>query len=267
MWTNKNQIKQIEDRVFLVWKELGQTPLQELQRVRKQLGLDDKVKMTYAGRLDPAAEGELLILVGEACKRKEEFLKLDKTYQFKVLVGFETDTLDLLGLITQFGSPTSKKIKNHKNLEVRLPNIVERLIGGHTWPYPAYSARPVDGKPLWQWAREAKYKKLLKDELVPLNNFEIKDLNYLDAKQIEVRELLQYIEMLTSKVSGDFRQAEILKSWQKAVSSGQHKRYLLLEFSTTLSSGGYVRQLTGEIGKILNVHTTTFSIIRTKIIL
>ena len=74
MWQDKNHIKQIEPEVFVIWKQLGNTPLEELHRVRNQLGLSDEVKMTYAGRLDPAAEGELLILVGESCKRKNESL-------------------------------------------------------------------------------------------------------------------------------------------------------------------------------------------------
>ena len=66
-----------------IYKNLGETPLQALERFRAKMvknGMADsaiksawqKAPMTYAGRLDPLAEGELLILIGDECKNKDK---------------------------------------------------------------------------------------------------------------------------------------------------------------------------------------------------
>ena len=89
----------MEKKSIIVYKNLGETPLECLERVRSEQGIADDIPMTYAGRLDPMAEGLLIILIGEECKNKEKYLGLDKTYEFKILVGFSTDTYDLLGMI------------------------------------------------------------------------------------------------------------------------------------------------------------------------
>jgi tRNA pseudouridine55 synthase len=87
-----------KDQVLKLYKKVGETPLECLERFRKNHPKFKNQKMTYAGRLDPLAEGELLVLVGESCKNKEKYLKLDKEYLVDILFGFETDSYDLLGL-------------------------------------------------------------------------------------------------------------------------------------------------------------------------
>jgi tRNA U55 pseudouridine synthase TruB len=45
------------------------------------------------------AEGKMLVLAGETCKEREKYLGLDKEYIFEILLGFESDTKDILGII------------------------------------------------------------------------------------------------------------------------------------------------------------------------
>src|SRR3989344_2297636 len=84
--------------IFELYKKEGQTPLEAMEEFRKEnLEYKDQ-KMTYAGRLDPMAEGVLLILTGDDCKEKQKYLGLNKEYEFEILWGFQTDTYDILGL-------------------------------------------------------------------------------------------------------------------------------------------------------------------------
>jgi tRNA pseudouridine55 synthase len=57
--------------------------------------------LSYAGRLDPMAEGVLLCLVGSANARREAYLDLNKEYILDVLFGFSTDTYDILGKVIE----------------------------------------------------------------------------------------------------------------------------------------------------------------------
>ena len=92
----------MEKRV-IIYKKVGETPLEALENFRTKR-LDEghveyrNIPMTYAGRLDPMAEGDLLILIGEECKKKDAYLGLDKEYEVEVLFGIETDTHDVLGI-------------------------------------------------------------------------------------------------------------------------------------------------------------------------
>ena len=118
-------------KTVIIHKNLGETPLEALERFRlEQIKKSDnnlisnstkldsvtdnsinwkKIPMTYAGRLDPVAEGELLILIGEECKNKEKYLGLDKEYEVEILLGLTTDTYDILGLVTNISQYRSTK--------------------------------------------------------------------------------------------------------------------------------------------------------------
>ncbi len=89
--------------IHILYKNLGETPNEAVLRFKKDNPEYEKEPMTYAGRLDPMPEGLLLILSGEELKNKDSFLDLKKTYEFEVLWGVETDTLDVLGLISNSG--------------------------------------------------------------------------------------------------------------------------------------------------------------------
>ena len=66
--------------IFNLYKQRGETPLECLERFRITYPEHKDEKMTYLGRLDPMAEGVLLVATGEDIKqsRREEFFELDK---------------------------------------------------------------------------------------------------------------------------------------------------------------------------------------------
>ena len=58
--------------VINYYKKYGQTPLEAIREIKQNNADLRNLAMTYAGRLDPLAEGVLLILVGEECNKKDE---------------------------------------------------------------------------------------------------------------------------------------------------------------------------------------------------
>jgi len=59
--------------VILANKKIGETPLELIKRVAF-----NKTPVTYAGRLDPMAEGLMILLIGSEVKEKEKYLNLIK---------------------------------------------------------------------------------------------------------------------------------------------------------------------------------------------
>ncbi|MES2135091.1 MAG: hypothetical protein V4449_02535 [Patescibacteria group bacterium] len=90
-------------RYKVLEKKIGDTPLQALEELRRKNDWLQSVPLTYAGRLDPMAEGKLLILIGDECKVRERYDGLDKEYEFEVLLGFSSDTGDVLGMAEASG--------------------------------------------------------------------------------------------------------------------------------------------------------------------
>ena len=93
-------------QVLNLYKQSGETPRERLERLRVQRPHYEHEVLSYAGRLDPMAEGVLLCLVGSANKRREAYLELSKEYVLDVLFGFSTDTYDVLGRVA--GEPRAR---------------------------------------------------------------------------------------------------------------------------------------------------------------
>ncbi len=238
--------------MLFINKQIGETPLQTLDRLRKEKSEYAGAVLSYIGRLDPMAEGVLLILVREENKEREKYLDLDKKYEFEILFGFETDTYDLLGIATLGGS---KPLFNF--------DFLFGLEGKQNQKYPPFSSKPVNGKPLWQWARQSR----LGEIVIPSHEIEIYSLDFLEQREISKEELLKTIEENILKVTGDFRQTEIINSWKKAVGESGEANFALAKFAVHCSTGTYVRQLAQEIGKQLGQKATVFSLKRTEIVL
>jgi tRNA pseudouridine55 synthase len=128
-------------------KPLGLGSTQGVSAVKRALrdGGYPKAKVGHGGTLDPLATGVLPIAVGEATKLAGRLLDGDKTYEFTIRFGEQTDTLDAEGpvIATSPVRPT--------------PAAVEAVLPRFTGPIaqvpPAYSALKVDGERAYDLAR------------------------------------------------------------------------------------------------------------------
>jgi tRNA pseudouridine55 synthase len=246
--------------MLILHKERGETPLERIDRFRLE-NLDYKdLKMTYAGRLDPLASGVLLILVGEECKNKEEYLGLDKEYVFEVLFGFETDTFDVLG---RSGSeaPDGSLAPGRSLAPDLLSKIAKTFVGKIKQAYPPYSSKTVSGKALFQWAREDRL-----DEIeLPEHDVEVYSLDFLGTRFIEKEPLQKEILRDVAMVKGDFRQDEISELWKENLAKSKENHFLIASFRVHCSSGTYIRSIASDMGKKLGCGAIAWSIERTRI--
>ncbi len=240
--------------VIMVYKKLGETPYQAILRWKYENPEYKDTIMTYAGRLDPMAEGLLLVLSGDEILNKEKYLDLQKTYEFEILWGFETDTLDVLGKVESY-----KVCKVHKVEDIE--KELKKLIGKFVQKYPAYSSKPVLGKSLFQWAREGKIGEIE----IPSHEVEIYKAKFISEKSVSSSELLKEIISKISLVSGDFRQNEIIENWREVMSKGTFDMFIIHRISMTVSSGFYVRQFVSDLAESLGTSAVTFHIKRTRV--
>ncbi|MDQ5954357.1 MAG: tRNA pseudouridine55 synthase [Patescibacteria group bacterium] len=241
-------------KVIVLNKKEGETPLLSLESFRIRHKEYKDVKITYAGRLDPMASGVLVILAGEECKNKEKYLKLDKEYEFEVLFGLSTDTYDILGKIVK----CTRQDLVQKELEKSIKNNLKYFKGKFVQSYPLYSSKTVAGKQLFEYARGGE------EVEVPEHQVEVKSLKFLKIKKITSKKLLEGIERRVSKVSGDFRQKEIIKIWQKNLKNKDNNFYTA-SFKIKCGSGTYVRSISNDLGEKIGIPTLALTIVRTKV--
>lgn len=134
------------DCVINVFKEKGYTS-QDVVSICK--GILKTKKIGHAGTLDPDATGVLLLGVGKGTKITEYLMEYGKTYIFEMVFGTSTDTLDLSGNVTGFSDKTYDKEKLKQILDDLNGKTIEQIP-------PMYSAVKVNGKKLYEYARENK---------------------------------------------------------------------------------------------------------------
>lgn len=244
------------NKIINVYKPIGLTPLQLIIKLRSSNLECKEIKIGFAGRLDPLAHGVMLLMVGEETKNRNKYLGLPKEYTFEVLFGVSTDTYDALGIL---------KDSNFKpvagSLEEKINIFVKTKLGKQTQPYPPFSSKEVDGKPLFQWARENK----LSEINIPKREIEIYNFELLNISEIPANEIHERIISKINSVEGDFRQAEILKKWNESFKKNKLNKLSVAELKINCSSGTYVRSLADELGKIIGAGAIALSILRTSV--
>lgn len=103
-------------------------------------------KVGHTGTLDPIATGVLVLPIGKALKVSELLTAEKKEYIAKLILGYETDTLDITGTEIKRNKPNCTKEE--------IEEVLKKFIGKQNQQVPLYSAVKVDGKKLYEYARQ-----------------------------------------------------------------------------------------------------------------
>ena len=151
-WTIEEYLKNFS-AILYVNKPTGITSFDVVNEISNIFGIK---RVGHTGTLDPLAEGVLIVTVGQATKIAELITAEDKEYKAGVLLGVETDTLDITGKVT-------------KSKPVDLSKDIEKVINSYQKTYmqevPIYSAIKVNGKKLYEYARSGQEVELPKKEV------------------------------------------------------------------------------------------------------
>lgn len=129
-----------------IYKEKGYTSHDVVAVLRKVVG---QKKIGHTGTLDPDATGVLPVCLGRATKVCELLTDHDKTYEALLLLGKTTDTQDISGEVLEEKNPAHLT-------EEEVRSCIESFIGEYDQVPPMYSALKVNGKKLYELAREGK---------------------------------------------------------------------------------------------------------------
>ena len=191
------------DGVIIINKPKQYTSHDIVNIVRKQLNTK---KVGHTGTLDPNATGVLPILIGKATKTSKYLVEHKKTYIATIKLGEKRDTGDSEGKIIE-------KDLEFKNVEKdRIEKVLESFLGKQKQIPPIYSAIKVDGKKLYEYARQGQ------------------------AVEIKPRDIEIYSISLKS-----YKKDEII--FETECSKGTYIRVLCEDIAKELGTVGYMKEL------------------------
>ncbi|MCC5894883.1 MAG: tRNA pseudouridine(55) synthase TruB [Alkalibacterium sp.] len=130
-----------------VWKEIGMTSHDVVYKLRKILKTK---KIGHSGTLDPDVDGVLPVAIGKATKTIEYMMDSEKVYTGEITLGFSTTTEDRSGEIVE-RKPVMEPVS-----EGEVDSVLQTFVGDIHQTPPMYSAVKVNGKRLYEYAREGK---------------------------------------------------------------------------------------------------------------
>lgn len=153
-----------------VYKEKGFTSHDVVAKLR---GILHQKKIGHTGTLDPDATGVLPVCLGHATKLCDLLTEKDKTYEAVLKLGVETDTQDMTGNIL-------KELPVECSQE-KMEQVIYSFVGDYQQIPPMYSALKVNGKKLYELAREGKVIER-KPRLVKIHNIQIQNVDWQEKE-------------------------------------------------------------------------------------
>lgn len=191
------------DGLILINKQKGFTSHDVVNVIRKKLNTK---KVGHTGTLDPNATGVLPILIGKGTKISKYLMEHDKTYIATLKLGEKTDTGDSEGQVIEEKSIPKDLRKEDIN------DVLQSFLGKQKQLPPMYSAIKINGKKLYEYAREGK---------------EVK----IEPRNIEIYKI-ELLEYQNNKIK-----------FEVECSKGTYIRTLCEDISQKLGTVGYMEEL------------------------
>jgi tRNA pseudouridine55 synthase len=140
---------------------------QDVKPTKRQL------KVGHTGTLDPFATGLVIILLGDAFSKSDEFLKLDKVYEATVRLGQTSTTGDPEGEIAESGERSPESVE--------VAEVLKQFEGEIIQVPPAFSAIKINGQRAYKLARAGKEIEMPSRQ-VTIHSIELLDYAYPEVK-------------------------------------------------------------------------------------
>ncbi|MDP2315170.1 MAG: hypothetical protein Q8P41_19880 [Pseudomonadota bacterium] len=236
--------------ILTLHKPAGWTPLEAMEALRARTPALAGEPIVYAGRLDPMAEGLLLVLTGADRFALPEHLEHDKDYVATFLFGVASDTFDALGRLAD---------RAHAPDLAACAAAVAALAGVHDLPLPAWSAYRVHGRPLHAWAREGR----LHEIELPMRAMRVTAVHGVAAAPVRASALVDDVSARIDRVRGLFRQDEARADWEHLASDDPP--LVAVRAALTVTSGTFVRALAQAMGARLGCGGLLVALRRTRV--
>ena len=227
------------------YKEPGITPLEFINSIKKQY---PDTKICYTARLDPMARGIIPVLFGEECKNMHLYTNLSKTYEVKVMIGYKTDSDDVLGILEKQDSYESHTYHLDTKTYFELENEITITQKYHYFSTKALLARSKN------------------KDTETTHDVKLFSSKIIDSGKLDFNEWIDECISIINKVdkTKNFRQKEIIEQWKTYLHYDIKKvQYITLQLH--VGSGFFVRQYIRDISDRIGIPLMCYDINRISI--
>jgi tRNA pseudouridine(55) synthase len=247
-----------ENGIITSWKPKSQSPNEQLNLIKKKLGIYGKVCIT--GRLDPMARGLMIYLVGDKTKESDHYMfNTTKIYEFYIVCGFSTDSNDCMGIVTD---------TNIDYLGNKYDIIINNIKSGkyleyiQTTPscsaYKARSKKTGEKHPLWMW----KHLGRLDEVDIPKKNIKLYHLEILHEDTISLEKYIDTIivDIKNVKSFNTGNLSGIIEQWENIKELHPGTQLRIIRCEAKVPSGTYIRFLAHTIGMDVGIPSHAYVI-------
>lgn len=209
--------------IINVYKPAGFTSFDVVAKLR---GILKQKKIGHTGTLDPMATGVLPVCLGNGTKLCDMLTDRSKEYICQMLLGVASDTEDVTGKIENIQSTNLEKAD--------IEAAVRAFIGDYDQIPPMYSALKVNGKKLYELAREGKVIER-KPRRVCIHGIDIMEISQIKSSEVLSDETLEGYQLV------------------------------LVKMKVACSKGTYIRSLCRDIGTSLGTYGCMLSLVRSRV--
>ena len=237
------------------YKEPGVTPLEFINTIKKNY--PDK-KICYTARLDPMARGKIPVLFGEECKSMHNYTNLSKTYEVKVMIGYKTDSDDVLGIL----EPQDNSLDGLDYSTLSLHEFINK--------YKTYFEieKEITIKQKYHYfsTKALLDRSKKKDtDTTSTHNVKLFSSKIIDHGELDFNKWSNECIRIIDKVdkTKNFRQKEIIEQWKNIKNKNMKIHYITLQLY--VGSGFFVRQFIRDSSDKINIPLMCYDIHRTSI--
>ena len=273
----------LNNSIYLIYKSIGPSSFACVNQLRHSLGAE---KAGHIGTLDPFAEGLLPVFVNRATRLIPYLEVASKTYRALVVLGAKSTSLDANGeLVSKQELSFQTYYALLKDDAALAKAQIQQLVGVSEQEIPLYSAKKVNGKKLYEYARQnqsvEKQYKTIEVTAAKLLNFqgiisqtELAELDLAKLEQLYTERLNELKQQkawpnptLFPAAKARLQMKKLAKPLEQAAISAWCKftptLYFDIEF--TVSKGTFIRALVADLGKRLGTEAYTLRLLRTKV--
>lgn len=246
------------DGIVNIFKEKGYTSHDVVARLR---GITGQRRVGHTGTLDPDAEGVLPVCLGNATKVCDILTDKSKVYETVLLLGIATDTQDTSGAPVKSGDTAGIS-------DEALTEAINSFVGEYEQEPPMYSALRVNGKRLYELARQGETVERRKRNV---NIISIERISEIERGILRDEKLPEFIsESSLKNVYGCGSSSREEGHWYRESSSISESEYgghsvIRVALRICCSKGTYIRTLCNDIGERLGCFGCMEKLLRTRV--
>lgn len=240
-----------------IYKPIGTSCLELINDIKNKNNYNN---IGFAGRLDEMAHGEMIVLINDETKNPKKYHNLNKIYKFRFIIGLETDTTSILGIMT------CKKMPNDYNLD----NIINEILSFKNKEFEqefhvfsSFCPKNMEcKKPLWWWFNNNRIDEI---KVLPSKKVTVFDVKVDKISNISLDEFMkETFENLSTLQNNKLRKEQVIDQWKKYYDDKKNNKINFQELTCEIhvSSGFYIRQFVKDLGKKFNINVLVTEIFR-----